>query len=185
MELMLKSILGLSEEQIKNSKIELNMKDGSGGKEYLSLWLNHTDYEKEEGLCTECSYWGWYGNKRNFYPGQWAFSFIRMTGDEWLMVSAAEILEVPKGERAKVRILEAYKPFFGRLIIKYYKGQKFARFVFNMNPIASVAVVKEILPCLYSGRKLKVMTGYIDLFQNCRRFLTEDRENLHFMLWDT
>ena len=77
------------------------------------------------------------------------------------MISAAEILEVPEQGRAKVRILDEYKPYFGRMIIKYYKGQKFARYVFNMNSIASSAVVKEILPCLYSGRKFE---GYDRVF---------------------
>lgn len=156
MKLLLKSILGLSNEQIEKSKIELNMKNGSNGDEYLDIWLKHSDHEKEEGLCTECSYWGWYGqSKRNFYPGQWVFSFVRMPNDEWLMISAAEILEVPKGTRAKVRVLDEYKPFFGRLIIKYYKGNTFSRYVFKMEPIASAATVKEILPCLYSGREFE------------------------------
>ncbi len=155
MELKLKAILGLTDAQIKNSKIELNMKDGVGGAEYLNLWLNHSDLEKEEGLCTDCSYWGWYGDKRNFYPGQWAFSFIRMPNNEWLMISAAEILDVPAHSRANVRILDSYKPFFGRLIIKYYKGQKFSRYAFNMERIANKAIVKEVLPCLYSGRKFE------------------------------
>ena len=156
MELKLKSILQLTEEQAKNSKIELNMKGGSGGDEYLNIWLKHTDHEKEEGLCSECSYWGWYGEKqRNFYPGQWVFSFIRMPDNEWLMISAAEIIDVPKNDRATVRILDEFKPYFGRLVIKYYKGQKFARYVFNYDPIATEATVKEILPCLYSGRQFE------------------------------
>ena len=155
MNIVLKSILSLTDEQVSNSKIELNMKDGYGGEEYLDIWLRHSDYDKEEGLCSECSYWGWYGKGKNFNPGQWVFSFVRMPADEWLMISAAEIVDVPKDSRAKAKILEQYKPFFGRLIIKYYKGNKYARYVFNMEPIASSAVVKEILPCLYSGRKFE------------------------------
>lgn len=100
MELKLKSILGLTEEQANNSKIELNMKAGASGDEYLNIWLKYSDYEKEEGICSECSYWGWYGEKQmNFYPGQWVFSFIRMSAYEWLMISAAEILDVPKNDR--------------------------------------------------------------------------------------
>ena len=47
------------------------------------------------GTCSDCSYWGWYGKQRNFYPGQWVFSFARMTDDEWLLISAAEIVDVP------------------------------------------------------------------------------------------
>lgn len=155
MELFLNSILGLTEEQEKNSKIELNMKAGISGEEFLNLWLQYSEIEKKDGLCHNCSFWGWYGKKRNFYPGQWVFSFVRMPDNEWLFISAAEILDVPPNSRAVVRILENYKPLFGRLVIKYYKGQTYSRYVFNLSPIASEAVVKEILPCLYSGRQFE------------------------------
>jgi len=93
-ELLLNSVLNLTKEEIDNSKIEFNMQAGSGGQPFLDRWLKHSDAEKIAGTCTDCSYWGWYGKQRNFYPGQWVFSFARMTDDEWLLISAAEIIEV-------------------------------------------------------------------------------------------
>lgn len=113
----LNSILNLSNDKIRNSKIELNMTAGRGGITALERWLKCGEKDRIEGT-GKCSYWGWYGEKqRNFYPGQWVFSFIRMGNNEWLFISAAEIIDVPKDSWATVSIIEKYKPLFGRLII--------------------------------------------------------------------
>lgn len=151
MELYLNDILNLTDQEIKNSKIEFNMQAGSGGQPFLDKWLKHDQKDKEDGTCEGCSYWSWYGKQHNFYPGQWAFSFARMSEDEWLFISAAEIVDVPPCSRATVKILERYKPMFGRLIIKCKKGNTFSRYVFNLSKYINQAVVKEILPCIYSG----------------------------------
>ena len=71
MDLKLNQILNLSQEEIDNSKIEFNMQAGSGGQPFLDRWLKHSETEKASGTCADCSYWGWYGKQRNFYPGQW------------------------------------------------------------------------------------------------------------------
>ena len=36
----LNDILHLTEEEIKNSKMELNITDGAGGKQYIDKWLS-------------------------------------------------------------------------------------------------------------------------------------------------
>lgn len=151
MDLSLNYVLNLTKEEIENSKIEFNMKAGSGGQPFLDRWLKHSDSEKMTGTCTDCSYWSWYGKQRNFYPGQWVFSFARMTDDEWLLISVAEIIEVPTEGWATLTILKRFSPLFGRLIIKCKKGNKFSRYVFNISKYLNLATVKEILPCLYSG----------------------------------
>ena len=153
MELKLNDILNLSKEEIDNCRIEMNMTAGSGAENFLDKWLKYSDDKKKKGQCTECSYWGWYGSKqRNFYPGNIVFSFIRVPhiNDAWLLISAAEILEVPKG-RAKVRVLEKYEGLYGRLIIKCKKGNTFSRYVFKLEKYLDQCIVNEILPSLYSG----------------------------------
>ena len=155
MDLPLNNVLNLTKEEIENSKIEFNMQAGSGGQPFLDRWLKHSDDEKMSGTCTDCSYWGWYGKQRNFYPGQWVFSFARMTDDEWLLISAAEIVDVPADEWATVNVLERFVPLFGRLIIKCRKGNTFSRYVFNLSKYLEQASVKEILSCLYSGENFE------------------------------
>ena len=86
MNLMLKDILHLSPEEISNSKIELNMDAGRGGQAFLDRWLTHPEEDKANGTCKACSYWGWQGGRRNFFPGQWVFSFARILAEEWLFI---------------------------------------------------------------------------------------------------
>lgn len=161
MKIPLNRILNLTEDQIKNSKIELNMTDGTTKEPFIDRWLNRSEKERAAGLAKGCSYWAWYGkNRRNFHKGNWVFSFTCLyRRDEWLFVSAAEILEMPEyGSEdgyATVRILEEYTPLFGRLIINLHKGNKFSLYVFNLEKFIKEAVIKEILPALYSGEKFQ------------------------------
>ncbi len=154
MKLMLNDILNLSDKTIQNSKIELNMHAGRGGQPFLDRWLKYSDEEKSNGTCPNCSYWAWYTTKqRNFVPGQFVFSFARMYDDKWLLISAAQIIDVLKADWAVVEVLEKFRPLFGRLIINCKKGNTNSRYVFNMKKYIDVTTVEEILPCIYSGEK--------------------------------
>lgn len=158
MKLSIAKILNLTEEQINNSKIEVNTSPGSNAPLYMEDWLSLDDEVKESGI-HECSYWGWKSKKaRNFAVGQVVFSFIRLSysaSDEWLFVSAGKILEIPHCARAKVEIIDEYKPFFGRLVMKYKKTDTFGNYIFNASTILSECTVKEILPVLYTGEKFE------------------------------
>lgn len=154
---MLNDVLNLSQEMINNSKIEFNMQAGSGGQPFIDRWLKFSDIEKASGTCTKCSYWGWYGKQRNFYPNQLVFSFARMHEDKWLLISAAKIVNIPENDWADVEIIEKFIPFFGRLIINCKKGNTYSRYVFNMSKYINDATVEEILPCIYSG---ETFNGY-------------------------
>ncbi|WP_346676055.1 GIY-YIG nuclease family protein [Enorma phocaeensis] len=148
----LNSILNLSESQVKDSKIELNMLYGKAGQTFIDRWLEYSEDERRAGAPGATSYWGWYGKQRNFHEGQWVFSFVRLYhGNEWLFVSAAKVLSVPKDEQAEVEILTQYAPLFGRMIIDLEKGQTFGRYCFNLGKYLEAATVREILPVLYSG----------------------------------
>lgn len=46
------------------------------------------------------------------------FSFARMPEDEWLLISAAQIIDTPDDDWAVVQVLDKFAPLFGRLIIK-------------------------------------------------------------------
>lgn len=163
MEIKLNHILNLTESEIKNSKIELNMNAGSRGESFLDRWLKHSEQEKENGYGPywDCSFWGWYGQQRNFKRGEWVLSFIRLRNDEWLFVSAAEIIDTPKRTWAEVSILQRFIPYFGKLIIKCYKGNTMGRYTFNLRTYIDECKVKEILPCLYSGEKFE---GYDQVY---------------------
>ena len=151
MELKLNDIFNLTEDEINNSKTEFNMTYGSQADYFIDYWLKQKEIDKINGTCEKCSYWGWYStSQRNFYPGQWVFSFSRISGDEWLFISAGKVLEVPEDDWAKVEILERFKPFFGRLVINCKKGSAYSRYTFNLSTYIEKISVKEILSCLYS-----------------------------------
>ena len=156
MDISLNDLFHLSLDEINNSKIELNQQAGRNGEPFIDRYLKYSRQEKEGGTCKNCSYWGWYGEKTNYKIGQLAFSFIRMQDkDEWLFVSAARIVSIPENDFAKVEILDKFKSLFGRVIIKYKKGNTFSRYVFNLNNLINDIVVKEILPSIYDGEKFE------------------------------
>lgn len=150
----LNDILHLSEEEKKNSKIELNISHGKGGDLHIDRWIMLSDEEKISGI-TEASYWPRFGSQSNFHVGQKVFSFVRKSYDEWLFVSAATILSVPKNRRADVEILEEYKSLFGRLIMKFHKGNTMGRYAFNLSYLNDEEEIIEILPCIYNGEQFE------------------------------
>lgn len=128
------------------------MQAGVGGEAYIDRWLYCSEIDKQNGTCLECGYWGWYSQKqRNFSPGQWLFSFVRLSDNEWLFTSASEVIEVPENTYAKVKVIEKYKPFFGRLVVNIVKGNTFARYTFNLSKYIEDSNIKEVLPSLYGG----------------------------------
>lgn len=159
--IMLNDILKLTEEELKNSKIELNMTAGSREIPLIDRWLSF-DYETKLNGTGNCSYWTSYGNKRNFSTGNIVFSFVRLKNpNEWLFVSAAKILECVPNSHANCEILQLFKPYFGRLIIEHNKGNTFSRYVFNLKDRILNCKVKEILPTIFDGEEFK---GYDNVF---------------------
>ncbi len=61
MNIPLNSILNLTEEQIKGSKIELNLFDGGTHEAFIDRWLERPESERAAGRAKRCSYWAWYG----------------------------------------------------------------------------------------------------------------------------
>ncbi len=157
--LYLNDFFRLTENEIANSKIELNMTNGKGGDPCIDRWLPLTEEKKQSGL-VECSYWGWYQGKRNFYPGQNVFSFCRLNERDWLFLSAGKIMDVPQNSHASVEILRSYQPLFGRLIICFEKGNTYSRYVFKLASVIERCLIKEILPGIYTGEKFP---GYDNL----------------------
>lgn len=159
----LNSILNLTEEQIKNSKIELNITYKEGNASFIDLWTGHSEEERRAGDPRVTCYCGWpTGKKHNFREGQWVFSFIQLSDnrDRWLFASAAKALNVPEGGPTEVEVLTEYAPLFGRLIINYHKKQGQQLYIYNLKTVLDNATVEEILPDLYDG---EAFHGYDDV----------------------
>ncbi|WP_288519743.1 hypothetical protein [uncultured Holdemanella sp.] len=84
-----------------------------------------------------------------------------MNDDEWLLILAAEIVDVSADKWAITNVLEKFVTLFGRLVIKCKKGNTFSRYVCNLSKYLNQATVKEILPCNIVAKILKSMTESI------------------------
>lgn len=179
MEIKINDIFQLTPDEIKNSRIELNMVEGPGGQKYIGKWLALSEEVKESGDNTGICYWSWYSSrKRNFVDGNIVFSFCRMeTNNRWLFLSAAEILSTTKNERAKCKILDKYKPFFGRLIINCYKGGARSNYCFKLKTIMNKGcTVTQVLESLFGS---KPFPGYADLHLDYR----ELKQTIYYDNW--
>lgn len=133
-----------------NWRYSLNISMGSGGESCYQYWINHKND-------TSFARWSHYGNeksigipKRNYQKGFKNLGFVRLPGsnDEWLLVEASEIIDVPEldknknGSACKINPISKYQKYIGKLKIKYFKGNKYSRYVFKLSS---------------SGDKLKVI----------------------------
>ena len=64
-------------------------------------------------------------------------------------------MNVPEHSRADVEPIGRYKPFFGRVIVNHKRNSSFGGYIFNIENRLPTIVVKEILPCMYSGEKFE------------------------------
>lgn len=162
MDIPLNSIFNLTESQIRNSRVELNIKDGATEQPFIDHWLECSEKDRNTGAPHVTSYWPWSKNEKKqlLHEGEYAFSFIRLSHegrytDFWILASAARIIDAPKGRKAKVEVLQEYAPLFGRLIIKYAKHHQGRTRI--MSEFINIAPVHEVLPTLYSG---EIFHGY-------------------------
>lgn len=172
MEIRLNDILHLSQDQIDNSKIGLNM-EWQGRTHFLD-W-----YESDENnRYVDFTYHSHHGDNtdkkkaaRNFTKiGQWCFGFVRLEEDpdKWLLVSAGEITSIPDSNNIGTcghRELDDFQGLIGRLVIRYHKGNTFSRYIFDLKPIIDKVVVSDILPNIYEPIKF---SGYENVHLNFR-----------------
>lgn len=100
----------------------------------------------------------WRNKKRNFSVGQIAICFIDLWYDRWLLTTIKEVtkeLNVEKGINYKGEEIEKFKPYFGRVIVKFHKSSPGGDF--NFITVKDKLEVLQILPTLYDGDDF---TGY-------------------------
>ena len=156
--ILIDSILDISSFKSSRCKIELNMKCGSGNtRPIIDVWLAGSQVDKENGTVPSASYWSGSSKKAWIKNGEMVFSFVHIKGDDWLFVSAAEIITSTPNSHAAVNILQQYQPYFGRLILHHHKKTQICANFWNTiaNSKNSSGTcncyVKEILPSIYDG----------------------------------
>lgn len=151
-DLYLKDLLNLTDEEISNSKIALNMT--TNGILAFQEWENSNVNKRN----VDFSYWSHssYKNnnkKRNFTEvGQQCFGFVRIPNDnnKWLLVTVGKIKKIPdKPAVCEYEEIEKYSGFLGRLIVGLHKGNTFSNYVFNLSKFINKIKVVEVLPHEY------------------------------------
>lgn len=158
----LKEFLNLDEKQLNKTRIGLNM--SWNGISHFSRWYNSDSSNRDVSY----NYSPYFADKRNYQEGDLSFGFVRLPNDNdlWLFVTAGEIVSVPDksvDEKCKYNVIEKFKPYFGRLIIKYHKGQTYDRYIFKKKSILEDAEVVNILRNDYEEKNPKLINKKVVL----------------------
>ena len=146
--ILLNDILNLSEEEIRNTKLDLDMKLGKDGEKCLDYWLR-------TGEVT----FGYHNpsDTEHHKVGQYVFAFAQMNKNtRWLLVSAGRVTAIPKkgtsGHCDHEPINDRFTHLEGRLIIDIpNKTSAMGRYCFRLSRFINSAEVVEILPKKYGG----------------------------------
>lgn len=120
--IFLNDILGLSDNEITNTKIRFNI----GNDDFDPIQAFKEDKER----LFEGHFWNASRNK-SFREGQIAVGFIALSDDKWLLFDISKIvkdLNVFNGAGYEYECIQEYSKYFGRLIIRYKnKSQNLVR----------------------------------------------------------
>lgn len=158
--LKLNDILGLTEQEINDSKVSLNME--WNGTTHFSEWYNSDPNNRN----VDFAYHSHYGDNsskkkasRNFTKiGQYCFGFVRLEEDpnKWLLVTAGKITSIPDYNHIGTcgyEEIEKYKGLIGRMVIEHHRGHAYSRYVFNLKDRIENIYVSEILANVYEPIK--------------------------------
>lgn len=143
MELYLNDLLHISDDEMKNVKIRFNQHNGSENP--LDLYVRDPEYVNSQ-------YFLWRSQRRYFSVGQTAICFLKISEDMWLLTTIKKIkkdLDVIEGINYESEEIAEYKPYFGRLIIKFHKTFQ-TQGVFYKSVFKEL-IVDQILPSQYDG----------------------------------
>lgn len=159
--LLLKDLLGFTDEELNRVKIKFNIR--SGDVEPLDKWLEDPEIINNGWLL-------WRENKNYFKTGQIAICLVNMGWDNWLLTTVREVGKekgVYQGVNFEGKEIEKYKSLFGRVIVNYHKSHQ-TQGVY-LSTIADKVVVGQILPAVYDGSEFpgydKVILSYYQLEQ--------------------
>lgn len=139
----LNDLLQFKQEELGNIKIKFNQWNGSD--DPMELYQNNPDIVNSQWLF-------WRSERRYFYVGQLAVCLLKLSGDSWLLTTIKKVtkeLDVYNGINYEGEELEKYKPYFGRVVIKYHKTtQQQGRYY---GEICDELEVQQILPAAFDG----------------------------------
>lgn len=145
----LQDIFRFSDDELKMVKIKFNQWNGQT--DPLDKFIENPDIVNNEWLF-------WREERRYFNVGDIAVCLVHMRGDTWLLTTVKKVTK----ELNKIKDInyigediDALRPYFGRVIVKYHKTQRGQ--CFKANTILNDLEVLHILPNIYDGEEF---SGY-------------------------
>lgn len=143
MDIKINDLLKFEDDIIDNVKIRFNQSNATDNP--LDLYQKNPEIVNTQWLF-------WRGQKRYFYEGQIAVSFLKLTRDTWLLTTIKKVtkdLNIVDGISFEGEELEEYKKYYGRVIVKYHKTFQ-TQGIYYKN-ICEELVVNQILPVSFDG----------------------------------
>lgn len=141
----LQDIFRFSDDNLKKVKIKFNQWNGQT--DPLDKYIENHDIVNNEWLF-------WREERRYFNVGDIAVCLVHMRSDMWLLTTVKKVTK----ELNKIKDinyigedLEALRPYFGRVIVKYHKTQRGQ--CFKATTILDDLEVLHILPTIYDGEE--------------------------------
>lgn len=138
----LNDILNFSDDKLMNTKIRFNQDNGGD--------FNPVTFFKEKNQrLFDGHYWN-YSKTKSYRLGQIIIGFVKIGIDKWLLFDISEItsdLEKYDDVGYEYRTLDAYKKYFGRLIIKY--SNKSQNLIRKAESVIDACEVVEIIEGIF------------------------------------
>lgn len=155
----LNDLLKIDDSDIGNIKIKFNQYNGYTNP--MDEYMSNPDLINNNWLF-------WRKDQRYFFEGQIAICLLRLSYDMWLLTTIKKVtkeLEVNNGVNYEGEEIEKYKPFFGRIVIKYHKTHQAQGRYFSK--IKDELEVVQVLPSIFDGDDFpgydKVQVSFIQL----------------------
>ena len=176
-DLFFKDIIHLTDNEIKDSKIALNMSFDS--KSFFDIW-DKSNVNQRDVSYSYYSHYGQNSKVRNFtHIGQIVFGFVQLphNNKRWLLVTVGEIKSLPDHDTCEHMEIKKYQGFIGRLIVEYEKGNTYSRYIFNLSSIIDKLKVVEILSHDYQGISFKGLDNVHLKFKDLKLILNGEKYN--------
>ncbi len=139
----LNDLLKIDDSEIENIKVKFNQYNGYTNP--MDEYMSNPDLINNNWLF-------WRKDQRYFFEGQIAICLLRLSYDMWLLTTIKKVtkeLGVNNGVNYEGEEVEKYKPFFGRIIIKYHKTHQAQGRYFSK--IKDELEVVQVLPSIFDG----------------------------------
>lgn len=143
--ILLKDLLRFSEDELPDVKIKFNQHDGQD--DPMELYRNNPEIVNTQWLF-------WNKQQRYFRVGQIAVCLLKLSysQDMWLLTTIKRVtkdLQISGGISFEGEELKRYKPFFGRVVVRYHKTSPSQGIYFSK--LQDELIVSQILPGIFDG----------------------------------